>query len=597
MNQKENIPIFFSVDNSFAPYLIVCLTSLIKNSSEYYHYTVHVLYTDLRPELIEAIEGLSVDHVEIKTCDAIAYARTISDRLPIRDYYSAATYYRLFIAEMFPQYDKVLYLDADTIILGNVADLYHTDIGDNYVGACNELVMAQVKECGDYVEQCLGIDRNLYFNAGVLVINAAKFREKRILERFFALLNFYDFKITQDEDYLNVLCKDHVKLIKQVWDVETFMETIYSPSEFKIVHYIMATKPWHFHEAKFSHFFWDYAKLTPYYERIKENLEKYSDSHRKRDLAVMDNILEACRKEIASPDNYLRKLNRTRDQGRVKILEKIAEYERLGKFDKDVEDDPPGRMIKPGEVDYLRKKPISKLKSAWAYTIAEYFLTKIQRKGQMIIKNIVGAENVAGLKTGAVITCNHFNAFDSFAVQLAYRKLATKKYYVLKRKFFRVIKEGNYTSFPGFYGFLMRNCNTLPLSSNLRTTREFLAATDKLLQKGNYVLVYPEQSMWWNYRKPKPLKKGAFVFAYTNDVPIIPIFITMQDSENLGEDGFPIQEYTIHIGKPIYRDPSLSRGEAINKLRDENYEIWKKVYEDFYQIPLTYTTQESFEEE
>ena len=87
----------------------------------------------------------------------------------------------------------------------------------------------------------------------------------------------------------------------------------------------------------------------------------------------------------------------------------------------------------------------------------------------MIIKDVVGIENFKNLEQGAIITCNHFNAFDSFAIQVAYDRSEHKE-----RKFYRVIKEGNYTSFPGFFGYLMRNCNTLPLSSNFATMRSLL---------------------------------------------------------------------------------------------------------------------------
>lgn len=201
----------------------------------------------------------------------------------------------------------------------------------------------------------------------------------------------------------------------------------------------------------------------------------------------------------------------------------------------------------------------------------------------MIIKEVRGIENFRNLESGAVITCNHFNAFDSFAIQVAYDMSKNKK-----RKFYRVIREGNYTSFPGFYGFLMRNCYTLPLSSNSKTMQQFMRSTNTLLKEGNFVLVYPEQSMWWNYRKPKPLKKGAFVFAAKNNVPVLPCFITMQDSDILDSDGFYVQEYTIHIGKPIYGSKGVSVSENTENLKDENYKIWKEIYEKEYKIPLKY---------
>ena len=119
---------------------------------------------------------------------------------------------------------------------------------------------------------------------------------------------------------------------------------------------------------------------------------------------------------------------------------------------------------------------------------------------------------------------------------------------------------------------------------------EFVRATNKILQKGDVILIYPEQSLWWNYKKPKPLKPGAFKIAAKNNVPIAPIFITMEDSQITGEDGFKIQEYTMHIGKPIYPDADLTVRENTNQMREKNFEYWKNVYEAFYKIPLKYTT-------
>lgn len=73
-------------------------------------------------------------------------------------------------------------------------------------------------------------------------------------------------------------------------------------------------------------------------------------------------------------------------------------------------------------------------------------------------------------------------------------------------------------------------------------------------------------------------------------VPVIPIFITMQDSDIIGDDGFPVQEYIVNISEAIYPDANLSVRENKEQMRDKNFEIWKNIYEDFYKIPLTYTT-------
>ena len=194
------------------------------------------------------------------------------------------------------------------------------------------------------------------------------------------------------------------------------------------------------------------------------------------------------------------------------MIEKIKQLESEGKFDVDVEQDPPTKPLLPNMVDYTQKKLMSKIKSRVAFSVARKFLNKIIAEKQLIIKEVKGIENLKNLETGAIITCNHFNAFDSFAMHVVYEMAEQKK-----RKFFRVIREGNYTNFPGFYGFLMRNCNTLPLSSNKETMKMFMRSVDQLLKDGHFILVYPEQSMWWNYRKPRPFKDGAFRFACKNN--------------------------------------------------------------------------------
>jgi len=272
------------------------------------------------------------------------------------------------------------------------------------------------------------------------------------------------------------------------------------------------------------------------------------------------------------------------DKERLRVLAKIKELEETGQFDVDPENDPPAKVIKPGTVDYKQKKLSTRIKAKITFGLARKFLHKMIKNKQFIIKNVVGVENLDNLDSGAVLTCNHFSAMDSFATQVAYEKSIQSK----KRKLFRVIKEGNYTSYPGFYGSLMRNCNTLPLSSDFQTLQEFLRAASYHLTNGNYVLIYPEQSMWWNYRKPKPLKPGAYTMAVHAHVPVVPIFICMEDSDVIGPDGFPIQMYTIFVLKPIFEDPELSSRENKEMMAKKNYEAWKAIYETFYNEKLEY---------
>ena len=95
--------------------------------------------------------------------------------------------------------------------------------------------------------------------------------------------------------------------------------------------------------------------------------------------------------------------------------------------------------------------------------------------------------------------------------------------------------------------------------------------------------------MWWNYRKPRPMQDGAFSLAVRNQAPIVPVFITMEDSDILDGDGFFVQEYTLHILPAIYPDKNLSRLEAKKDMKKKNYEAWVRVYEEFYGKPLRYS--------
>lgn len=585
LNNKEKIHLFYACDDAFLKYTAVSLYSIMKNADRERLYHVHVLYTDISEENRNRVISMANESFEISFEDVSHYLDDLCERLPIRDYYSNTTYYRMFIADMFPEVDKAIYLDSDTVVQGNIAELYACDVEKYDLAACHEQAMVQVDVYGSYVERCLGINRNLFFNAGVLLINCRRFREKRVLERFAELLGIYDCRVTQDEDYLNILCRDHVLFLPQCWNSEVFGEMLDEPKDCKLLHYIMVEKPWHFPKCRLGEIFWSYAEQTDFYGEIKAVLDGYTDGQRAEDVASVERLSQLAKEETEREDTYVARIRAKRDAGRVAIVDKIAEYEREGRFDEDVEDDPESRPIEPGEVDYLRKKLSSKIKCKTAYKMARKFLDGILENKQMIVSDIVGVENFASLKSGAVVTCNHFNAFDSFAMQMAYESAGHKD-----RKLYRVIREGNYTSFPGFYGYLMKNYNTLPLASKPAAMKEFIRATDTLLKEGNFVLIYPEQSMWWNYRKPKPLKSGGFYFAAKNKVPVLPCFIVMRDSEIVGEDGFPVQEYTIHVAEPIYPDADKPVSANTQMMMDKNFEVWRSIYEREYGIPLEYTT-------
>ena len=586
--KKAEIPIFFACDEGFVKYTMFSMKSIMENADRSRKYHIYILHMGITEATQAKVLAMADEEFAIDFVDVTDKMKSIADKLPIRDYYSNTTYFRLFIPDMFPQYRKALYIDSDTIVVGNIAELYDHKLGKLYAGVCPDRVVAQTDILGDYVEKVLGVKRTRYFNAGVMLMNCSQFRENHLLDEFLEMLHVYLFVVAQDQDYLNLICKNQVLYMEPKWNAQVFGELACPEEEVGLFHFNMAAKPWHYEDCRLAEYFWKYAKMTVDYDAIKEGLANYTDEQRRNDSVSGEKLIRLAVSEINREDNYLRKMEKAgKSENKLALLAHIEELEREGRFSEDAEENPPAPVLMPEDINYLPRSIKSKTQTKYAFKVARWFVNMLIKKKQLIIKEYKGIENLEKVADGAVITCNHFNAFDSFAIQLAFEQGKLKK-----KKMYRVIREGNYTGFPGFYGVLMRHCNTLPLSSNFKTMEKFIAAVDRVLEKNQFVLVYPEQGMWWNYRKPRPLQKGAFTFAARNNKPVLPVFITMEDSDVLDDDGFYVQEYTVHFCEPIYPDPNKKRAQNACEMRDKNYEAWKSVYEQTYGEKLTYSCDE-----
>lgn len=588
---KEIIPIFFAVDDEYIPFLAVALQSIVEHSTDEYYYVIKILYTNISEENKEKINKYTKENINIEFVDLNYYIEKIKGKLYTRDYFSMTTYFRLFISNLYPQYNKAIYLDSDIVLLTDVAKLYNEDIGDNLVGAVPDDIIQQNQVFQEYVEKVVGVaSYKNYFNAGMLIMNLDQLRKNKFQEKFLYLLENVKYSVVQDQDYLNRICKGRVKLLDIGWNVMPNATKDVNEEDIKLLHYNYQYKPWHYDNIPYGNYFWDLAKKTEFYDKLQEIKNNFTDEMKYQDRVADEKLRELAQKEsdCVGDDRIFRNIEVTeKSKERVEILEKIKQLEKEGKFDVDAEDDPPTIELTPENVDYLKTKRKNKWKNKFANKLGEKFLEAIIKDNKLIIKDVTGLENLSNIKSGAILTCNHFNPFDSFTIEEVFSLSGQRE----KKKLYKVIREGNYTNFPGFYGFLFRNADTLPLSSNTKTMVKFMKAADTILKRGDFILVYPEQSLWWNYEKPKPLKNGAYKIATRSNVPVVPIFITMTDSDIIGDDGFPVKEYYVHIEEPIHPDKNLSEKENVQIMKDKNFEVWKDVYEEFYGIPLEYTTQ------
>ena len=215
MNKKiKEVPIFTATDDNYIPFLAVTLQSMLDNSSKNYHYSVKVLNSGISEENIAKIKKFERDNLKVEFVDVRKPLEELNSRLHTCIYYTQATYYRLFIPSMYPQYDKALYIDCDIVIRADLAKLYNINIGNKLVGATTDEFVMNYPSIQPYFTQCLGLNKvSDYFNAGVLLMNLEDLRKYRFQVKFLYLLDMIKFRVAQDQDYLNRLCKGRVLII------------------------------------------------------------------------------------------------------------------------------------------------------------------------------------------------------------------------------------------------------------------------------------------------------------------------------------------------------------------------------------------------
>ena len=311
--KKKIVPVFFSVDENYAPYLSTALASLIDHTSEKYQYNLHVVYHNLTRRSLRKLQKLNVGHEENVNIIAIEMQETlsgISDRKSTQlkaDYFTPTIYYRIFLPEMFPQYDKGLYLDSDIIVNDDVAKLFETDLKGNLIAACVDMSTQGNPLFCKYFDDAVGIQHDRYFNSGVLVIDFEKFREEEFCEHFLYLLNKYDFDtVAPDQDYLNAMCVGRVKYLDIAWNAMPTPDH-HPMKDPKIVHYNLFFKPWHYDGTDYEELFWEYATHSAFYKTIEKEKKTFSKKSVKGDEERLAQMTERV-KEILKAEVTFKKI-------------------------------------------------------------------------------------------------------------------------------------------------------------------------------------------------------------------------------------------------------------------------------------------------
>jgi len=315
-SEKKVIPVVFSTNEAFMPYLAVTIQSIIANCSEQYIYHLIVLHSG-------GISENSVRKMEA-SCrqkeNFVLHFYHVGEFLQENDFFvdkhlSIETYFRLFIQDILTFYDKVLYLDCDLVVQRDISDLYHINLDGKYLAAVRDIdyigcwKLDSERKC--YTNKVLGLKTGLdYFQAGVLVLNLQELRKHysvKILTEI-AIAKQWQF---HDQDVLNYICRGKVYYLPQQWNVVMnwkevdrermailrqtpkllFDEYIASRRNPYIVHYAGYQKPWNVAICDYDYIFWHYAKQTVFYEQILMNLIRKTYAEKTQEGILTQQIL------------------------------------------------------------------------------------------------------------------------------------------------------------------------------------------------------------------------------------------------------------------------------------------------------------------
>ena len=295
------LPIIFAINNSYVKQLSTVIVSILLNADSNCCFEFNILSGDLSDEnkngickLTKYNQNIKFNFIDMNIYTSRAKLEKFMSRRPNYKYITPETYYRFFIPEIFSDYEKVIYLDADLILNDDIRNLYNENIENYYAGVVHDSVVESLLDSKykieqynmsiqEYYQNKLHGNNFNYFNAGVMLLNLDKIRKDNITEKL------WDFVISespleyQDQDALNAVIGNNVKYIDYKWNVlkekkfyvqnnnkklRKYLKHVYlNPS---IFHYVGSDKPWSFIQGKdykYSHInlWWNCYKLTPFY--------------------------------------------------------------------------------------------------------------------------------------------------------------------------------------------------------------------------------------------------------------------------------------------------------------------------------------------
>lgn len=267
MEKEANVVhIVLICDENYVMPTAVAIKSLFCSKGEETSYFVHVLGCEISQVSRDIFDSLNGERFTVETLD---YAESpILKNCKIQGLHvSTAALYKFYIADIFEQYDRIIYLDGDVLVQKDLSDLYQMDISSKYAAVVKD---QKPSTYNPPQVQKLGVEHSAYFNSGVMLLNLKQMREdemsRKLIDYRLHGTNFF-----MDQDALNVVFRENVIYISLLYNVMSSVMGFFTKKEIldyyglpsnlskgdiyaqaSVVHLCTKYKPWTYSNVPFA---------------------------------------------------------------------------------------------------------------------------------------------------------------------------------------------------------------------------------------------------------------------------------------------------------------------------------------------------------
>lgn len=297
----NNIAIVIRISDYYVPYFSVLLQSIISYSNKDNNYDIIVLTGSIKQNNKNILNNMitNKNNFSIRYINPEQYIHGTSLYVSTSSY-SREAYYTLFTPYLLKNYDKLLVLDSDLILQGDIAEIFNNDISDCLAAATKEIVFMGMlnldEQWIEYALEELKIDKPYdYTNTGVILLNTKLIRDKFTFKHIVDVAKNSKFR-TQEQDLINILFYGKIKFLDLKYNyytrINSWNEDMLdnAPVHYKkiyetvgnnpfVIHYANQPKPWSNPNISYADKWWEIARKTPFYEIILQRMSYEQSSY------------------------------------------------------------------------------------------------------------------------------------------------------------------------------------------------------------------------------------------------------------------------------------------------------------------------------